>query len=91
MMITSLSLENFKSFKTLDNLKIRPLTILLGRNSCGKSSIIQSLLLLKQTISEENDSDLNVEGKYLKFSNLKDISYGVPKINQACIAWQSKT
>lgn len=87
-MITSLSLENFKSFKTLDNLKIRPLTILLGRNSCGKSSIIQSLLLLKQTISEENDSDLNVEGKYLKFSNLKDISYGVPKINQACIAYK---
>lgn len=87
-MITSLSLENFKSFKTLDNLRIKPLTILLGRNSCGKSSIIQSLLLLKQTISEENDSDLNVEGKYLKFSNLKDISYGVPKVNQAFIGYK---
>ncbi|WHP04478.1 DUF3696 domain-containing protein [Acinetobacter corruptisaponis] len=87
-MITSLSLENFKSFKSLDNLKIKPLTILLGRNSCGKSSIIQSLLLLKQTISEENDSELNVEGKYLKFSSLKDISYGVPKINQAAISYR---
>ncbi|MHA3054495.1 DUF3696 domain-containing protein [Acinetobacter sp. ANC 4633] len=86
-MITSLSLENFKSFKKLENLKIKPLTILLGRNSCGKSSIIQSLLLLKQTLDEENNSDLNVEGKYLKFSSLKDISYGVPKINEAKISY----
>ena len=64
-MITSLSLENFKSFKKLDELKIKPLTILLGKNSCGKSSIIQSLLLLKQTLEENNEDDLNVEGKYL--------------------------
>ncbi|MDC4694740.1 AAA family ATPase [Acinetobacter baumannii] len=62
-MITSLSLENFKSFQKLDNLEIKPLTILLGKNSCGKSSIIQSLLLLKQTLEEEGDADLNVEGK----------------------------
>lgn len=87
-MITSLSLENFKSFQKLDNLEIKPLTILLGRNSCGKSSIIQSLLLLKQTIGEENESDLNVEGKYLKFNSLKDISYGVPKNNLATIAYK---
>ncbi|HGW5131454.1 TPA: DUF3696 domain-containing protein [Acinetobacter baumannii] len=86
-MITNLSLENFKSFKKLENLKIKPLTILLGRNSCGKSSIIQSLLLLKQTLDEENNSDLNVEGKYLRFTSLKDISYGVPKINQASISY----
>jgi len=87
-MITSLSLENFKSFSKLDKLKIKPLTILLGRNSCGKSSIIQSLLLLKQTLDQENSADLNVEGKYLKFSSLKDISYGVPKINTASIAYE---
>ncbi|WP_119686034.1 DUF3696 domain-containing protein [Acinetobacter pittii] len=87
-MIKSLSLENFKSFKNLDNLQIKPLTILLGRNSCGKSSIIQSLLLLKQTIEQNNDSDLNVEGKYLKFSNLKDISYGLPNINNAAITYE---
>ena len=78
-MITSLSLENFKSFKKLDELKIKPLTILLGKNSCGKSSIIQSLLLLKQTLEENNEDDLNVEGKYLKFSDLRDITYGLPK------------
>ena len=77
-MITSLSLENFKSFKKLDELKIKPLTILLGKNSCGKSSIIQSLLLLKQTLEENNEDDLNVEGKYLKFSDLRDITYGLP-------------
>lgn len=87
-MITSLSLENFKSFQKLDNLEIKPLTILLGRNSCGKSSIIQSLLLLKQTLEENNEDDLNVEGKYLKFSDLKDISYGLPKGKDANIGYK---
>ena len=45
-------------------------------------------MLLKQTIGEENESDLNVEGKYLKFNSLKDISYGVPKNNLATIAYK---
>lgn len=87
-MITSLSLENFKSFQKLDNLEIKPLTILLGKNSCGKSSIIQSLLLLKQTLDEDGDADLNVEGKYLKFSNLTDISYGLPSKDSANIRYK---
>lgn len=87
-MITSLSLENFKSFQKLDKLEIKPLTILLGRNSCGKSSIIQSLLLLKQTLDDDGNADLNVEGKYLKFSNLTEISYGLPKDELANIQYK---
>jgi len=49
--ITSLGLRNFKAFHYLDDLAIRPLTLLVGANSSGKSSILQSLLVLKQTLA----------------------------------------
>lgn len=47
-MIDELRLRNFKCFAELD-LKLAPLTILSGGNGAGKSSIIQSLLLLRQS------------------------------------------
>lgn len=48
-MLREISLEKFKAFDTLEELSIKPLTILCGVNSGGKSSIIKSLLLLKQS------------------------------------------
>ena len=47
-MIKSISVTNYKAFKeaTID---IKPLTVLLGANSVGKSSILQLFFLLKQT------------------------------------------
>ncbi len=52
-MIRSLSLTNFKGFQRLRNLEIKPVTILCGTNSSGKSSILQSILLLKQTLESQ--------------------------------------
>ncbi len=45
------SLKNFKSFKGTEYINIKPLTILCGVNNSGKSSLIQSLLLLSQSTS----------------------------------------
>lgn len=47
-MITRLKLQNFKGWRELD-VPFAPLTCLFGTNSSGKTSIIQSLLLMKQT------------------------------------------
>lgn len=47
-MITSLRLKNYKAFEDVE-IPIKPITILLGANSVGKSSIIQFLLMLQQT------------------------------------------
>ena len=49
-MIRRVSLKNFKSISNLEDLELKPLTILCGPNAVGKSSLIQSLLLLKQTL-----------------------------------------
>jgi len=48
--ITKLSVAGFKSIAKETALDIKPLTLLAGANSSGKSSFMQPLLLLKQTL-----------------------------------------
>lgn len=48
-MLCNAKIQNFKSFSELASIKLNKITLLYGPNSAGKSSIIQSLLLLKQT------------------------------------------
>ena len=48
-MIQHLQLKNFKAWRDSGLVRLAPVTMLLGSNSSGKSSLLQSLLLLKQT------------------------------------------
>lgn len=48
-MITHLSAKNFKSWEALPEFELAPITGLFGSNSSGKTSILQLLLMLKQT------------------------------------------
>lgn len=86
-MIRKMSLENFKSFRQLKDVELRNITVIAGKNSCGKSSILQSLLLLKQTLESSTDAPICLEGKYIKCSNIKEITYGLPPVNQAKISY----
>lgn len=57
-------ISNFKAFRNLQEVPLAPITLIYGPNSGGKSSIIQALLLLKQTIqSEQEDETLISRGK----------------------------
>lgn len=38
--LIALELENFKSFKSSGPIELRPLTVVIGRNNSGKSSLI---------------------------------------------------
>lgn len=49
-MITELGIQNFKSWKDTGKLQVAPLTGFFGANSSGKTSILQTLLMLKQTV-----------------------------------------
>lgn len=87
-MFAKLGLQNFKSFKDLNDIDIKPLTLLVGGNSCGKSTIIQSLLLLKQTLQDNQSRDaLLLNGDYVKYSSLNEIAYGMPNKGQAEIVY----
>ena len=52
-MITAIDLENFKPFGMPQQARMAPLTLIFGPNSGGKSSILQSLLLLQQSFSNQ--------------------------------------
>jgi hypothetical protein len=51
--ITRISVTGFKSLANKTDVEIRPLTVLAGANSSGKSSLMQPLLLMKQTFDNE--------------------------------------
>jgi len=54
--LTAISVVGYKSLTDRQRMEIRPLTLLAGANSGGKSSIMQPLLLLKQTMDAPYDS-----------------------------------
>lgn len=49
-MITELRAQNFKSWQDTGELRFAPITGFFGANSSGKTSILQVLLMLKQTV-----------------------------------------
>ena len=49
-MITSLKIGNFKAFGEGQNIPLKPITLIFGANSSGKSSIIHSLALVHEAI-----------------------------------------
>lgn len=51
-MFTEIGIENFKAFGKMQRIPLKPITLLYGPNSSGKSSLMQALLLLKQTLEE---------------------------------------
>lgn len=76
-MLKSISLENYKCFKELKNLEIAPLTVLCGVNSSGKSSILKSLLMLKQSFEDNVVSNgMLFNGKYIDNGTFEDLLYG---------------
>ena len=53
--ITAIAIRGYKSLAKECSIEIRPLTILAGANNSGKSSAMQPLLLLKQTLEASYD------------------------------------
>lgn len=53
-MLTSLSIENFKAFGRIQTIPIRPITLIFGANSSGKSSVIHSLLLANHALEADS-------------------------------------
>ncbi len=67
--ITKIAVKGFKSIAEECEIDIRPLTILAGTNSSGKSSIMQPLLMLKQTLEAPYDpGPLKIDGPNVKFT-----------------------
>ena len=57
-MLHALELENFKAFGERARIPFAPITLIFGENSAGKSTILQALYLLKQTLESQNTEAL---------------------------------
>ena len=72
-MLKKTELRFFKCFETLD-LPLGPLTLLSGSNASGKSSVLQALVLLHQTIREhEWSTRLMLNGESVRLGTVLDI------------------
>src|ERR1700685_653951 len=68
--ITRIAVEGFKSIAKRQEIEIAPLTILAGANSSGKSSIMQPLLMLKQTLEAPYDpGPAKIDGPNVRFTS----------------------
>ena len=79
-MITELSVQNFKSWKDTGKLQIAPLTGFFGANSSGKTSILQTLLMLKQTVERPPDwngvIDFGDDNSLVNLGSFDDLIHG---------------
>jgi len=72
-MLTRWMLENFKPIRALD-LPTAPLTVLAGLNSSGKSSLLQSILLVAQTLANQKlDEPLVLNGSLVRLGTFHDV------------------
>lgn len=67
-------IDNFKSYENEQFIKMSDLNVLMGANSSGKSTALQTLLILKQTIEcNSPDIDLLLSGKYVTLGDYDDV------------------
>lgn len=69
-MITHIRVKNFKSWQDSPEIKLAPLTGFFGKNSSGKSSLLQMLLLLKQTAEHSDPNEVIFFGDENSLVNL---------------------
>jgi predicted ATPase len=71
LMLKFLTVKNFKRFID-QKISLNNLTLLSGLNSTGKSSILQSLLLLRQSQKQNNLLGLALNGELVNIGTAKD-------------------
>lgn len=79
--LNKLSIQNFKAFGTQVDVPIRPITLIFGENSSGKSSILHSLLFLNQMAYQPQDKLADITytkagGNSVDLGGLSQLKYG---------------
>ncbi len=71
-MLNSISIQNFKSHRETA-LDLKPLTVFCGANGAGKSSVIQALLLLRDSFLNNNLQYLNLQAEATPLGTSQDV------------------
>lgn len=94
--LLSVEVERFKSYEAATHIDLAPLTVIVGRNNSGKSTLIQALLLLKQTLAHpRSDVPVHLEGPVDALTLRELTSFGWTKEGERvqgpriCVRWRS--
>lgn len=93
-MLETLRIQNFKSWQDTGDIAFGSLTGFFGTNSSGKSSLLQFLLMLKQTVESSDRSrvlHLGDEKSYVELGTMYDISHNHadPSLLKFSMDWQT--
>lgn len=75
----SYSITNIKSFKNRTEVQVKPITVFVGKNSCGKSSLMRFPVVLSQTASANSTSALKFYGKLIDYGYYDDVVFNNSK------------
>ena len=70
------SIKNIKSFKDEASIEIKPITVFVGKNSCGKSSLVRFPVVIAQSMNSDADIPIMFLGKNLDYGNYEDVVFG---------------
>ena len=88
-MITNWRLYNFKSVRRELVLPLCPLTVLAGVNSSGKSTLIQSIVLVSQTLaSNVPTASVVLNGPLAKLGQFDDLRSFGSEFGQILVGWE---
>lgn len=68
--LKSLGLKNLRSLKNIESVPIAPITILIGKNSVGKSTFARVFPLIRQSVERKKKSPILWFGDYVDFGSL---------------------
>ncbi|AIU87103.1 MULTISPECIES: DUF3696 domain-containing protein [Pectobacterium] len=72
-MIRGIGLENFRSFVSKTFIDLKPITVLVGKNSSGKSSLLRTFPLLRQSVEENTTGPILWYGRYVDYGDFTDV------------------
>ena len=86
-MLKELRISNFRLFDDEVTLRFRPITVLIGRNNSGKSSIIKFLLMLQQSLGGGSlgvgsPNLLRSEGEKARFGSFENLKNSLTQKQQ---------
>src|SRR5271169_5429865 len=86
MRLTAIELENFKGIGPRQRIELKPITLLFGPNSAGKSTILHALHYMREILERKNvDPDVTIAGGLLDLGGFKSVIHKHDLSEALCI------